>query len=270
MTIPDGAADFNSGGEDSGQGSSDGSGVNPAWNDVLGIVPQELHSQVTPHLRNWDQGVQHKIQQVQSDWAPFNEFKEAGVSPEHLRMGLGILQAIESDPKQVYDLLAQQLNISAEPGQGETEQKLSEEFQALPQEVQDKLQMFDAMQKQLDTVTQWASTQQQNWTQQQSQQQEDHALEETMSGLKSKYGNFDEHYVLSQMLSGAKPDDAVKAYQSLVEQITTEAQRPKAPKILGSGSIVPGETGLDPRKMDGKQTKDLVAQMLAQAAAQNH
>lgn len=264
MTTPDGAA-LNSG-EGTGQGEDSG-GLNPAWNDLLGVVPSELHSQVTPHLRNWDQNYQNSLQKVQSDYAPFDEFKQAGVTPDQIKMGMGLMQALEQDPKQVYDLLAQQFSFGADnSGQGDSETPtVDEAYESLPDAVKEKLSKFDSVQQQLDTLTQWAVSQQS----QSAEQQEDAALENLMSNLKNQHGNFDEHYVLSKMQAGMDPQDAIKDYNSFVEQVRTEAQRPRAPKILGSGSVVPGEHSLDPKKMDPGQTKNLVTQMLAQAAAQN-
>lgn len=250
---------------DNGQGENSG-GLNPAWNDMLGIVPEELHSQITPHLRNWDQNFNNKLQSVQSEYEPFKEFKEAGINPDQLKMGMGLMQAMEQNPKQVYDLLAQQFNFGADTsGQGASEEPVDDAFAELPDAVKQKLTMVDTLQQQLDTITQWAVSQQNSTV----EQQEDAALENLMSGLKTKHGVFDEHYVLSKMQAGMDPEDAIKDYNSFVEQVRTEAQRPKAPKILGSGSIVPGEQALDPKKMNPHQTKDLVSQMLAQAAAQN-
>lgn len=261
---PDSVAN-NSGG-DNGQGGDSG-GLNPAWNDLLSVVPSELHSQVTPHLRNWDNNFQTKVQSVQSDFEPFKEFKEAGVSPDQIRMGMGLMEALEQNPKQVYDLLAEQFKFGSEnnSGQGGTEAPVDDAFENLPDAVKTKLGMVDTLQQQLDTITQWAVQQQNSST----EQQEDAALESLMGNLKSKHGSFDEHYVLSKMQAGQDPEDAIKDYNAFVERISSEAQRPKAPKILGSGSIVPGEHALDPTKMDPKQTKDYVSQMLAQAAAQN-
>lgn len=251
---------------ENGQGGDSG-GLNPAWNDLLSVVPAELHSQVTPHLRNWDNNYQNSVQRAQSDFEPFKEFKEAGISPDQIRMGMGLMEALESNPRQVYDLLADQFKFGSENnGQGGSDAPVVDEaFESLPDEVKNKLGMVDTLQQQLDTITQWA-VQQQN---QSTEQQEDAALENLMGQLKAKHGEFDEHYVLAKMQAGQDPDDAIKDYNQFVEHISSEAQRPKAPKILGSGSIVPGENNLNPAKMDPKQTKDYVAQMLAHAAAQN-
>jgi hypothetical protein len=256
MTTPIGAADD---GDNGGQG--DASGINPAWNDVLSAVPEDVHSQITPHLRNWDQN----FQRVQSDFAPYKEFKEANISPDQIRMGMGIMQALEQNPKQVYELLQQQFNFGEEPGQGETENAPTDDLDNLPDSVKEQLGLIPELQKQLDTVMQWAVTQQSA----SSEAQEDEALDNLISGLKSQHGEFDERYVLSLMQAGVDPQDAIKEYHSFVEKVSSDAQRPRAPKILGSGGIVPGEQALDPRKMTPQDTKSLVAQMLAQSAAQN-
>jgi hypothetical protein len=261
MTTPIGAAD----GGNNGQGND--SGINPAWNDMLGVVPEELHSKVIPHLRNWDTNFQSKVNSVQSEFEPFKEFKEAGISPDQLRMGMGLMTALEQNPQQVYDLLKQQFNFDSDPGQGggTNNDPAEDPYGDLPPAVREKLDNFESVQKQLDTITQWAVSQQS----QSAEQQEDAALENLMTGLRTKHGDFDEHYVLSKMQAGQDPEDAIKDYNSFVERITTEAQRPKAPKILGSGSVVPGEQALDPKKMNPKETKDLVVQYLMNNQAQN-
>jgi hypothetical protein len=256
MTMPIGAAD---GGDNGGQGEN--SGINPAWNDVLSAVPEDVHSQITPHLRNWDQN----FQRVQSDFAPYKEFKEANISPDQIRMGMGIMQALEQNPKQVYDLLQQQFNFGSEGDQGETENAPTDDLDNLPDAVKERLGLIPELQKQLETVMQWAVGQQSAST----EAQEDEALDNLITGLKSQHGDFDERYVLSLMQAGVDPQDAIAEYNKFVEKVSMDAQRPKAPKILGSGGIVPGEQPLDPRKMTSQDTKSLVAQMLAQSAAQN-
>jgi small-conductance mechanosensitive channel len=255
MSTPIGAA--NEGGEN----GQDDSGINPAWNDVLSAVPEDAHSQITPHLRNWDQN----FQRVQSDFAPYKEFKEAGVTADQIKMGMGLMQALEQNPKQVYDLLAQQFNFSADSGQGDAEPQEDDVFGDLPEAVKSQLALVPQLQQQLDTLTQWAVQNQQG----SAEAQEDEALENLMGQLRQTHGDFDEHYVLSKMQAGQNAEDAIKDYQAFVERISTEAQRPKAPKILGSGSIIPGEQSLNVNKMDPKQTKDYVAQLLAHNAAQN-
>lgn len=261
MTTPDGAAqDFNSGSGNDGQG--DNSGINPAWNDVLEVVPKELHSQITPHLRNWDNGVQNRFQQVQSEFAPFREFKEAGVDPAALRMGLQLMSAIEENPKQVYDLLAQQIGANNDQGDAEPE---NDPYADLPPQIQEQLKLIPQLQQQLETVVGWAANQQTN----NNAAQEDAALESLMTNLKQQHGNFNEQFVLSRMLAGDSPEDAVNSWKSVVEEITTEARKPQAPKILGSGGVIPGENGIDPKKLDPKDTKNLVVQMLMNNAAQN-
>lgn len=256
MTTPIGA---NEGGE--GQGND--SGINPAWNDVLSAVPEDKHSEVTGHLRNWDQN----FQRVQSDYAPFKEFKEAGVSPDQIRMGMGLMQALEQNPKQVYDLLAQQFNFNdgAPSGQGDAEPE-DDPYENLPDAVKAQLGLIPDLQQKMETLLNWAVGQQNSST----EAQEDEALDNLMNQLRQQHGDFDEHYVLSKMQAGQDPAEAIKDYNAFVERISTEAQRPKAPKIFGSsGSGVPGEQRLDPAKMNSQETKSYVAQLLAHNAAQN-
>lgn len=244
--------------DDNGQ---DNSGGNPAWNDVLSIIPEDLHSQVTPHFQQWDQGVQQRFQQVHSQYDQYKDFVDNEVNPEHLRMGLGLLQAIEQNPRDVYEALAQQFNLGQQE-QGEAGKDVPEGYENLPPEVIDRI-------RQLESGYETVAQQMMNQRQQEAERSEDVILERTMADLKNRYGNFDEQYVLAHMLNGTKPDEAVAAYQSLVEQVIAENNRPKPPRILGSGSLVPGEQRVDVTKMNPGQTRDLVTEML-KAAAQGH
>lgn len=266
MTTPDGAANgagFNGGG-DSGQGES--SGINPAWNEVLSYIPEDAHSKVLPHLQNWDKNFSNKLQEVHSTYAPYKQFQEAGIDAGQMQVALGVLRAIQEDPETVYKQLAATYNFGAEQEQGEPDSNLPPGFDNMPPEF---MNQFQQLQQGYDTLAQIILGQQQQQTEAQQQAQEDAALDQEINGLKQKYGDFDERFVLAQMMAGASGEEAIQAYNGLVEQVMQNNNRPRPPKLLGSGSAVPGSNGVDPRKLDSKGTKDLVQQMLAAAAQQN-
>jgi hypothetical protein len=247
------------------QDNDGGQGINPAWNDLMQVIPEDIHSQVIPHLRNWDSGVQTKIQSVHSEWEPYKFLKEGEVSPDDARVALGILRAVQEDPKAVYDSLAESYGFNesepevepTETGQGETESF------SLPPAVQQELEQL----KQGYNAMAEILLQQKNEAEEAAQ---DASLKQEIDALKAKHqGTFDEDYVLNRMHMGESPDDALKSYQSLVERIQQENNRPKPPMLLGSsGGGVPGESRIDVTKLNPAETKNLVAKYLeAQARA---
>jgi hypothetical protein len=259
---------FESGGESSYEGSDEGfsgsqgnssGGINPAWNDVLSAIPEDAHSAVIPHLKNWDQNYS-RLQQEHSRFNDYKDFATNGIPAEQLRMGHGLLQAIQQNPKEVYEALAQSFGFG---GIEQDETEVPDELAGLPPEVVQKLQR-------LEQGYELLAKSRIEEEEAKRQAREDAALEQTMSQLKAQHGDFDEVYVLAQMMQGAKPEEAIGAYQSFVEKVLAENNRPKPPRIMSSGgSTIPGEQRIDPRKLDSSQTKNLVADMLKAAAQQN-
>src|SRR5688500_12713869 len=82
-----------------------GNGVHPAWNEALSIIPQELHSQVTPIFQNWSTNADKRFQKVQSEYEPWQPIVKSGVDPQTVQFGLNLINAIESDPYTVYSAL---------------------------------------------------------------------------------------------------------------------------------------------------------------------
>jgi vacuolar-type H+-ATPase subunit I/STV1 len=247
--------DFNPGNNN----EDDGQGINPAWNDLLEKIPQDLHSQITPQLKDWDSGVQQKIQSVHSDYADYKFLRENKVDPEDVRVALGVLRAIQEDPRSVYDSLATSYGYNEaqqNSGQGKPESDLS----GLPPEIAEKLQRLEGG---YDTMAQILLEKQK----QDEANAADVELEKEFKQLRDKHGEFDENFVIAQMMQGLSGDDAVKAYQSLVDRVLTDRAKAPAPRLLGSGTAsIPGEGKVDVRKMDSGQTKQFVSAYLAARA----
>jgi hypothetical protein len=245
---------------DPSQGNSD-SGNNPAWNDVLSVIPQELHSQVTPHFSNWDKGVQEKINQVHQQYNPYKPFVESQISPDDLRMGYGLLQAINTKPLDVIRAMKESFGLDLtelldvpnnEPDPNETQ------YAQLPPEIQ---QQLAALQRQSELQGQILLKQREEALAAEQSQ----ILDKELAEARQKYGDFDEEIVLTLMLNGYTTDQAVQRYNQHVGAIKAASNRPQPPQLLGSGSAIPDQA-VDPRKLNPRQTKDLVAEMLRAAA----
>lgn len=251
-------------------GQEGGGGINPAWNDLLGEIPQDLHEKVTPHLQKWDENFTKQVNSAKEPFAPYQEFIDGEVDPEHLRMGIGFLSALQNNPREVFDLLAQQYNFSLEDGQGgkapqnsgQTQGLTDEDLEGLPQVFVDKIRK---MEKALDLMAQEHLRTQEEKTKAAA----DKKMADEIASLKNKHGEFDEKFVLAHMLMDMKPEDAIQSYNSLVENIIKQhEEKQRAPKILGGGSLVPGEGKLDMSKIvrDPKSRKEYIMQRLQQAA----
>lgn len=234
-------------------------GPNPAWNDVLSVLPEQFHSVVTPHFQQWDQAAQKRIEQANqsvSQFEPFKPFLENGISPEDLEQGLQLMYQINQDPKAVYEALGQAYNLT--PAQVEAVIEGEGEEEEEPQNFQDP--RYDQLQQGLDLVAQTLLQQEQ----QKISAQADVELDAELNSLREKFGTFDERYVLSLVANGATMEEAATAYQSLTQNILQQNPRPFAPSVMGNSG---GGTGLpsqaiDPRTLGDKERRALVAQML--------
>ena len=224
-------------------------------NDFLKNIPETDRAVVEKYVKDWDAGVTKRFQSIHDDYKPYKDLGEL----DDLRAALEIREVLDSNPEFVYDLLASELgkgqpSPTNQPGGGAPE--IPKELEGLPQEFVNRFMERETMLENLAEIVLGNSAKQR-------EEAEDRALEAHLSELKSKHGDFDEGYVLSQMMQGASGDDAVKAYQSLVQNIVNEQSKPKPqpPGLFGGGTL-PADT---PKVTDltNKETRNLVAEILA-------
>lgn len=263
MTLP---GDYSTGsGTEEGSGSIGGG--NPAWNEMLEAIPNELHSKVTPYLEKWDRGVQERFQKVQSDYEPWKEFISADVQPDTARFALNLLNSLNENPQMVYNAIGEYYKF-VNPGstqsvnqalnQGSSDQGHSEPSQ----EIDPYAGRLSEIERQNQIMAQVLVKQ----SEAREAAEADAKLDQELNDLRVKYGNYDERYVLAMMQNGMSGKDAVEHYFNWRES-EMKQYRPK-PLIMGGGGLVPGQN-VDVRKMGPGQTKDLVVQMLQAAAEQN-
>ncbi len=273
MGFPMEPAENNSGQEsqitpDTGQDNSQGSQetINPAWNDVLKLVPETLHSQITPHFRNWDKGVQQRFQEIRNQYQPYEQYKpflESQVSPDDLRMGYGLLQAVYQKPQEVIQAIQQTFGLTQEQAEDLVEQATENDNDPYanipPQFMEEFMRMKQQTELQGKILLERRN--------QEIQEQQNRQLDNTLSELKSKYGDFPDEWVLSRALQlNNNIEAAVQEYHSLIEKELAARNRPKPPVLLGQNSGPIPENSVDPRKLTDRDTKNLVAEMLKRAA----
>lgn len=249
-------------GDAEGGDNGAGGGLNPAWNELLEVVPSQLHSMVTPHLSKWDRNYQESLNKVHSQYADYKDFVENKIAPDQINYALNLLDAVQNRPQEVLDSLKQYMGLNEDP-EPQQEQGLIDENE-IPSEFLNHPE-FQRMNQMVETMAQLLV--QQNQTAQQAQ--EDQALESELAELHEKHGDFDERWVLTQAM--AQPDksieDLVQEWNSFRTSVLTEARQP-GPKILSASGGAP-DNQMDVKSLGDTDRKAYVAQLLQAAAQQS-
>jgi len=220
------------------------------YDQYLEQFPEAYRSQAEAVFKEWDSNVTKKFQEYE-DYKQFMDY-----DPNVISAGINLLSKVAEDPREVYDLMQQTYGFGNEGGQGQ----MPEQGEVQP--VEDSSPPQIDYSQQIEELRGLIESQQ-------AQNEEQAAMAEfqgLMSNLSSQYGDYDEDYVLAKIAAGSDPEDAVKGYFGLVEQMT--GQNPLAqnqyPVLGGSGGVPSNE--IDFINMGSKETKDIVAQMLKRAA----
>jgi hypothetical protein len=263
---PQGEAAGN-GGQQQGQGSSssgDGYSLGPGF---LQRVPEEHRAILEPYVKQWDAGVTRRFQELQSQLAPYQEFGDI----ENISAAMQLAQVIDENPWQVYGILHQALMgqqppvgqeiPGQQPPQGQQDQGLSGPEGELPPQAQQRL---DQMQQMLVALAQHVLGEQATKT----QAQEDQELDSWLQGLHTEFGDFDDQWVLMRVYQGSGPEEAIKAFNDLVQERAGKqlSANGRAPNLLGGGGGATATGNDDVRSLSRGDTKSLVASVLAQAS----
>lgn len=257
--------------QDTAPVGSDGGG-NPAWNEILEALPSSLHSQVRPHLEKWDKGVNERFTQVQSQYAPYKDF--VGIDPQQIQASLQLANLIATDPRAFYDRMSSHYGEEwGLAGQGQGDDSADDYSLDDGEEEGFNLESdprFRQLQEQQNTIAQFLAADLER------KQQAEYESE-----VATQHQKIDEEFAAVAQANGMEelPPQAMKMIISLctandgvtIQQAAEEvmplfaAQKAPAPRIMSPGGGVPANH-LDTRNMNAKDTKDLVAQILASRA----
>lgn len=230
--------------------------INPAWEDLLGVVPSQLHSQVTPHLSKWDQNFQSKINEVHSQYEPWKKYQEGGVSPDDVDYALGLLNALSENPQEVIKALQEWVGAENPEQQGQLNQ--TPQNQNLEDDPILSHPKVQEMQEALNTMAQIILS----GREKEQQAAADAELESDLEALKEQYGEFDEELVLALATQGDEFDYAALENAVKTVQERTKVVRQPGPPVLGGGAAIPAEV---PKPQNDAERRQLVANMLRQA-----
>jgi hypothetical protein len=222
------------------------------WGSILEGVPDSLRSTLDERLASY-------TTQLQQPYQGYEFLQEAEVDPDTVQYALNMLYTLNSNPRQLYDAIAEYYQFSGQQQQqGQQPQAQTPGLEYGEAEESDP--RYAELEQQVQVVARAL------YEQQQAQQQamEDEALESELMGLREKYGDFDEQYVLGLALSDVPLEEGVRRYRSLTGQTGQRPGNP-APVIMGSGGGAPGSAPVNPSKLSASDTKNLVVQMLQRA-----
>lgn len=240
--------------------------VNPAWNDVLNVLPEQFHPIVTPHFQRWDNSAQQRIEQANAqlkEWEAYQPLREHGISMEDVTNGLRYMQAINQDPRAVWQALGDAYGLTAEQAQQAVEGNEGEEDPYAAQ--------FAELQNGLNVVAQHQLQQ----AEVKARAEAEAELDNQLAQIKSAIGdNYDEGYTLWLLNSDLSVEQAIAAHSDMVNRLLQQNPRPFAPNVMGAnsgggmGAGIPSQQ-IDPRTMTSNQSKQAVIAMLQAAQQQN-
>ena len=231
---------------------------NPAWNEFLNIIPEDLHSQITPILSQWDKNIQAKFDTVASEWEPYKNFKDNKIDPQNLEFGINLVNQLSNDPKSVYDALKEHYKFDID--------KITDTAKPSKEDTEDTVDPYETRFREYDDRINLLSRALIAKHQKEAEELEDRKLNNELDSLRKTHGDFDEQWVLSRMYNGVKAEDAVKNYLEWETGIRNRYS-PK-PLIMGTGGGIPIQS-IDPVKLNDRQVRDLIVEQLKAASLEN-
>jgi hypothetical protein len=255
-------------------GAPQGGGDDSLAPGFLSAIPESDRPIVEKYVKDWDAGVTQRFQQIQSELGWARELQQQGLQPDDVNSAVRFWNLLDTNPQMVLNILQQQLQPESGSDQGQSggQQQQPAWLQEMPPEMQqawqEHEQQLGQQQKALEAVAEFLMNQR-NQTQAQT---EDQQLDQLLGAMRQQHGDFDESYVLTQMMNGSTPEQALAAYNGFVQNIVSQQDRngrgpgANAPPVLGGGGAALPD-GFDPRKASGKDVRNMVAEMARQAAA---
>jgi hypothetical protein len=239
-------------------GQAQGTGYNPNFQPLLNDLPQDLHEKVLPHLQQWDKGVNERFQQLQSEYAPYKPILSSGVTPEMVQNGLNIMNLLDTNPEGLWRALQDNYKFGQQEPAGQGQLPSQQPVEPDPTDLR-----FKQMEQNFTTVAEHVL----QMRQQEEQARQDAAIANEFNAAHKKIGNFDDTWV--QAYCYANPSKSVEEVGRMYQQwhAAEMAKHGARPIITGSsGGGVPGNN-VDVTKLSGKDTRNLVADMIRQSRA---
>jgi hypothetical protein len=230
-------------------------------NGILKGIPEQDRAIVAKYIKDWDGNVTKKFQSIHEEYKPY---KDLG-APEEIAEALQYIQLLNDDPvtfvqkaiealteEGMWNVSDSNTNVNGNEGTGSS----LPEYEGLPPAF---VQEFQSMKSMLEEFGKTASEVKQTVAQKEQLEQVDNL----MKTLHNTHGDFEEEYVLMKLSQGAKPEEAIKAWQDTLSKYSSPPRKPAPTIINGAGSVPAGQVDLS--KLDKSQRTALMVSALNNA-----
>lgn len=244
---------------------------NPAWGEILEALPTSLHGVVKPHLAKWDQGVQQRFQQVQSQYSPYKQFVDNNVSADDLSSGYQLVKMISENPRDFYDRMTEfygeEWGLNSDQGRDDGNEWVDPEDEdgndqpdPIAQQLEAAQQELAAMKGNQDTIANYLAGQVEAQVQQEANQE----IEKEFTQITEKYGELDQQKInLIVSLAVQNKMSATEAADQVFSLLGAQQQQARpAPRVVPTNGGIPQSPPINPGKLAPKDRRSLVASIL--------
>jgi hypothetical protein len=235
----------------------------------LAKIPAQDRAIVGKYIKDWDAGVTKRFQEYSGKLKPY----EALGPIEELERWRNLHNNFRANPEGVFRIMYEGLQQQygedfeqqlvrilglEEEGEMSDEQGYYEEEQQGGEEYDENEVFQQNVISELEELRAWRDEQMQA----QASQMEEAQLDQVLTALHQRYGDFDDEGVLIRIAAHGDPHKAVQEWRQMVSKYSQNGPQRQAPKVMGGQGGVPSEQ-VDAKSLRGEQRKALVAQMLA-------
>lgn len=252
--------------------------AHPAHEKLLNELPEAWHQKVLPYLQEQDKYFQQEIEK----YGPYKEFVDSGISPDILRGGLNLAQAIDQQPLDVYESLTSYLKqngLLAEEAKQMARDIMEEESGEDFDDIFNDENIPASLKKEIEELKNFQAQQQDYIYQQELEretQNELQKLEQGITDLRSKYEISEAHEIaiydiMNAAINAGRDISLEQAAQQLAAMIPGgfqpaggRASSEPAPVVIGSagGAGIQAQNLQVPKDDDAK--RDMLAKMFEQ------
>lgn len=244
---------------------------NPSLNELYEVLPLSLHGLVQPVLDKWQSGIDEQFEKI----APYRKFADAGLNPEIIEASLELATEISSNPRAVYDELAERygwrqaeqmmtdaLTVANKATSGESfiEEPEDPDFEADPNSLE-----LAALREELEALRQEREAE----IDQAYDENYEFEIETSIEMIKEAYGDFDEEIVIrrAMILADEYPDAelpqligaAFEQYQGELERMRSQVK--VAPRVAGGTAT--GIPAAPPAKLSTREERVAAIEAIA-------
>lgn len=257
-------------------------GLDFGYDSYISQVPEAIRGQIEPAFKTYAETVKNKFTEYDQQYAPYKEIQEQGWTPEHVNVGLNLLQQLNTNPDVVYQALIEEYpHLAQQAGAGQVTQQI-QNLQQNPGQAPvtppaDGGEIDPALQQRLDQQEQIIQLLYQGFQQQQEglvsqQQQEREKMElaqfEQELNKVAPPDKYNRDFILAYVAKGATPQQAVEQYTNWETSYQQRLRSNGAPLVAPAGGGGLPSDPIETNKLTDPQRRDLITRYLEAANSQ--